>query len=105
MKQKMWMWIGIAALSFSTTALARSAGTQQTKPALDGELMYKNHCTRCHETIRTYSPRSMRTMVTHMRVRATLTKPEAQAIFKYLADDQTAGNSTVAVSTPKRGDE
>jgi len=61
-----------------------------SKRAIDGETAYKDHCTRCHVSIHTYSPRVMQTFVNHMRVRANLTKGEADAIARYLVG--TKGN-------------
>ncbi len=52
--------------------------------ALDGEAVYKNNCNRCHITIRTYSEKMSRSIVRHMRVKAQLTKPEADAVVEYL---------------------
>ena len=68
-------------------ALPAAAGNPP-KPAqrsIDGEAEYKANCTRCHMAIHTYSARSERTMISHMRVRANLTKDEADAIFRYMS--------------------
>ena len=53
--------------------------------AFDGEQVYKNNCNRCHITIRTYPETMSRSIVRHMRIKAQLTKPEADAVLKYLA--------------------
>ena len=52
--------------------------------ALDGEQVYKNNCNRCHITIRTYPEKMSASIVRHMRVKAQLTKPEADAVLGYL---------------------
>jgi len=85
-------------------ALPASAGNSSPKPgqrALDGDATYKANCTRCHTSIHTYSPRSMRTMINHMRVKANLTKDEADAIFRYLSGD--GQESRVAATNSAKG--
>jgi hypothetical protein len=82
--------LAIAFLASLLGALPAAAGNGSPKPApraLDGEAAYKANCTRCHTSIHTYSARSMRTMISHMRVRANLTKDEADAIFRYMSGD------------------
>jgi mono/diheme cytochrome c family protein len=90
--------LAIAFFASLLGALPAAAGTPSSKPAqrsLDGEAAYKANCTRCHTSIHTYSSRSMRTMINHMRVRANLTKDEADAIFRYMSgDDQPKVAST-----------
>jgi mono/diheme cytochrome c family protein len=82
--------LAIAFLASLLGALPAVAGNSSPKPAqrtLDGDATYKANCTRCHTAIHTYSARSMRTMINHMRVKANLTKDEADAIFRYLSGD------------------
>ncbi len=50
----------------------------------DGELVYRNNCTRCHTTIHVFSPRMMATVVRHMQVKAGLTTSERGAVLEYL---------------------
>jgi len=45
---------------------------------------YKANCTRCHTEVPKMGPRRTRTVINHMRVRANLTRDEAEAIFEYL---------------------
>ena len=45
---------------------------------------YKANCTRCHTEMPKMGPRRTRTVINHMRVRANLTRDEAEAIFEYL---------------------
>ena len=77
----------IVFLASFLTALPAAAGNPSKTPrkhGIDGEAAYKANCTRCHIAIHTYSARSERTMISHMRVRANLTKDEADAIFHYM---------------------
>ena len=45
---------------------------------------YKDNCTRCHTEVPKMGPRRTRTVMNHMRVRANLTRDEAEAIYEYL---------------------
>ncbi len=63
------------------------AGSATTTSAMDGELVYKNNCNRCHITIRTYPDKMSRAIVRHMRFQAFLTKPEADAVLAYLVSN------------------
>src|SRR5215469_8521620 len=42
---------------------------------------YKSNCTRCHAEVPKMDTRRTRTIVQHMRVRANLTRDEAEAIL------------------------
>jgi mono/diheme cytochrome c family protein len=93
--------LAIALFASFLGALPAAAGNPP-KPAqrsIDGEAAYKANCTRCHMAIHTYSARSERTMMSHMRVRANLTKDEADAIFQYMSghDQQPAAAPTKPV--------
>ena len=52
----------------------------------DGEQVYKTNCNRCHIPIRTYPEKASRGIVRHMRIKAGLTKPEADAVLAYLSE-------------------
>jgi cytochrome c5 len=83
--------LAIAFLTSLLMAVPAAAGNPSKTPhshEIDGEAAYKANCTRCHIAIHTYSARSERTMISHMRVRANLTKDEADAIFQYMAGEQ-----------------
>ncbi len=56
-----------------------------TPPA--GDQVYKSNCTRCHIALRTYPEKMSRSIVRHMRIKAGLTKPEADAVLAYLAEN------------------
>jgi cytochrome c5 len=47
---------------------------------------YKQNCTRCHNEVPKLDPKRTNTIMRHMRVRANLTKDEAQAILDYLTE-------------------
>ena len=60
------------------------------KTQLDGDLVYRNNCTRCHMAIHTFPEPMLATVTRHMRVRATLTEAETEAVLKYLAETSPA---------------
>ena len=52
--------------------------------SMDGEQVYRNNCTRCHIVMPAFSAKMTRVIVRHMRVRATLTQSEAEAVRSFL---------------------
>jgi len=65
---------------------AASRAADKDKADLDGELVYRNNCTRCHMTIHTFPEPMLATVTRHMHVRATLTDAETEAVLKYLQE-------------------
>lgn len=56
----------------------------------EGDQVYKSNCTRCHIAIRPYSEKISHTIVRHMRFKAGLTRPEADAVLAFLAENPNA---------------
>jgi cytochrome c5 len=50
-----------------------------------GEQKFKENCGRCHNPPDSLSPREVKAVVQHMRVRAMLSAEDEQLILKYLA--------------------
>lgn len=50
-----------------------------------GEQKFKENCARCHNAPDSLSPREVKAVVQHMRVRAMLSAEDEQLILKYLA--------------------
>jgi cytochrome c5 len=50
-----------------------------------GEKAFQANCSRCHNAPEQLSPRISGTVIKHMRVRASLSAKDAQAILQYLA--------------------
>ena len=50
-----------------------------------GEQKFKENCGRCHNPPDSLSPREVKAVVRHMRVRAMLSAEDEQLILKYLA--------------------
>jgi cytochrome c2 len=69
------------------TSQAQSA-QQSTKPKSggqqEGEMKFQQNCSRCHNAPESISPRIAGTVVRHMRVRASLSKQDAEAILHFL---------------------
>ena len=71
---------------------AQASASSQDKPAKTWHLpkgwspdqAYKSNCTRCHAEVPKLDPQRTKTVVRHMRVRANMTKDEAEAILEYL---------------------
>jgi cytochrome c5 len=63
---------------------AKSAETNKTG-ADPGEQAFQENCGRCHNPPESLSPREVKAVLQHMRVRANLTAKDEQLILKYLA--------------------
>jgi cytochrome c5 len=50
-----------------------------------GEQRFKQNCGRCHNPPDSLSPREVKAVLRHMRVRAMLSAEDEQLILKYLA--------------------
>jgi cytochrome c5 len=58
----------------------------QTAPASnEGEKRFQTNCGRCHNPPESISPREVRAVVRHMRVRAMLTAEDEKLIVEFLA--------------------
>jgi cytochrome c5 len=73
-----------------STAPANS-GQQQAKSKAaqvaqkrDGQQVFEQNCSRCHNPPQSFSPSISGTVARHMRVRAGLSKEDEQAILRFL---------------------
>jgi hypothetical protein len=63
-----------------------SKATANNKPATDpGEVKFKENCGRCHNPPDALSPREVKAVLQHMRVRAMLSAEDERLIMKFLA--------------------
>jgi cytochrome c5 len=96
MKKLSLTLLGIFLLVFSLTTLALpqspAAGTKTSKVAAakntddkEGERRFQANCARCHNPPDSLSPREVKAVLQHMRVRAMLSEQDEQLILKYLA--------------------
>ncbi|WP_263354529.1 hypothetical protein [Acidicapsa acidisoli] len=72
----------------SSTPIAASAKTSAThKQAAqsqdEGQRVFEQHCSRCHNAPDGFSPRISGTVVRHMRVRASLSKHDEEALLRF----------------------
>lgn len=95
---KTWLTIlfGTLLLTCSLAVLAQPQGqpTAAKTPASavhkksktnDGEQRFQANCGRCHTPPEAISPREVKAVLQHMRVRAMLSAEDEQLILKYLA--------------------
>ena len=97
MKRRSLIIVGCAALLFCTLATAHQKQDKpQAAPAAnaqmnaasqsaEGEKLFRTNCGRCHNPPESLSPREVRAVVRHMRVRAVLTDEQERLIVKFLA--------------------
>jgi len=50
----------------------------------EGEKKFQQNCSRCHNAPESLSPRIAGTVIRHMRVRASISQKDAEAILHYL---------------------
>ena len=81
----------LASIALASQASAPSSDNQSTSATHNrvaqhtGEEVFNNNCARCHMPPMTISPRVTGTIITHMRVRARLSREDEQLLLKYLA--------------------
>jgi len=96
MKTFLLVFCGIIFLVCSLRTLGRAqspAGSGTTAKAVPskptdaqkGERRFEENCARCHHAPESISPREVKAVVRHMRVRANLTAEDERLILKYLA--------------------
>jgi mono/diheme cytochrome c family protein len=61
-----------------------TAGYSQTAMRIEGEKRFRTNCGRCHMAPHKFPPRTMTTVVRHMRVRAMITDEDMRLILRYL---------------------
>ena len=78
-----WGWGG-SGLAQSPSPQPVKKATIQNSQAGDGAKKFDENCSRCHNAPEGFSPRISGTIVRHMRVRASLSKKDTEAILKFL---------------------
>jgi cytochrome c5 len=58
--------------------------TRRPAPSSDGERVFQQNCSRCHDAPQSFSPRISGTVIRHMRVRASLSQNDEKALLKFL---------------------
>ena len=67
-------------------AASQSKGAAHAKPAppAEGERLFKQNCSRCHNAPQSISPRITGTVIRHMRVRASLSEKDEREILRFM---------------------
>jgi len=73
---------GAAKPAANQTQSAPSTTDQEQK---EGERRFRANCGRCHNPPESISPREVKAVMQHMRVRAMLSAQDEELILKYLA--------------------
>jgi cytochrome c5 len=64
---------------------AKAATKKAPNESAEGGKRFETHCGRCHVPPEALSPREVKAVLRHMRVRANLTEEDQRLILKYLA--------------------
>lgn len=68
-----------------TAAKTPASAVHKKSKTNDGEQRFQANCGRCHTPPEAISPREVKAVLQHMRVRAMLSAEDEQLILKYLA--------------------
>jgi mono/diheme cytochrome c family protein len=82
--------VGFASVTQGQTGPAKPVTPQSTSSnsaqhLAEGQRIFQQNCTRCHNAPGGFSPRITGTIVRHMRVRAQLSKHDEQELLRFLA--------------------
>jgi cytochrome c5 len=69
----------------SSTQKPATGGRSAAQQAKEGERRFQANCGRCHNPPESISPREVKAVLQHMRVRAMLSAEDEQLILKYFA--------------------
>jgi cytochrome c5 len=67
----------------SDAATQDSSNAQSSSDQDEGDRLFQTHCSRCHNAPEGFSPRISGTIVRHMRIRASLSQHEEEAILRF----------------------
>ena len=75
----------LAVVAHQDTAPASSGETAKhtAQPQDEGEKLFQQHCSRCHNAPDGFSPRISGTVLRHMRVRASLSQHEEEVLLRF----------------------
>ena len=66
------------------TAGATSHNSSGATYSSDGERVFKQNCSRCHNAPQSFPPQISGSVIRHMRVRASLSREDEQKLLKFL---------------------
>jgi cytochrome c5 len=67
----------------TTTAVVQITSAAEMR--LQGEQRFRANCNRCHAAPQKFPPRMMKTVLRHMRVRATITDEDMRLVLFYMS--------------------
>jgi mono/diheme cytochrome c family protein len=68
----------------ATTKAASSVNSADAAMRFEGEKRFRANCGRCHMAPHKFPPRTMATIIRHMRVRAMITDEDMRLILRYM---------------------
>jgi len=77
----------LVSVQSSGAAQVRSAANGKKvrqAPQTDGERVFQQNCSRCHAAPEGFSPSIAGTVARHMRVRASLSREDEEALLRFL---------------------
>jgi cytochrome c5 len=66
------------------TAKPVNSAAAQSPKEHDGQKVWEQNCSRCHNAPQGFSPHISGTVIRHMRVRAGLSREDEQALLRFL---------------------
>ncbi len=73
----------VSAAAAPTAKQANHASEPSTDPS-EGERLFKQNCSRCHQAPQGFAPQISGTILRHMRVRASLSSKDERELLKFL---------------------
>ena len=73
-----------ASQTVAQKATKKSAAKQDSTHSDDGQRIFDQNCSRCHNAPDGFSPRISGTVVRHMRARASLSQHDEQELLRFL---------------------
>jgi len=67
----------------AATTTAKKHATGSTKPETEGDRIFQQQCSRCHNAPEGFSTRISGAIVMHMRVRAGISDHDAKELFRF----------------------
>lgn len=88
----MWCAVPLLALSASNSRIvsdgaatkATSHKNVESRYSREGERVFRQNCSRCHNAPQGFPPQISGTVIRHMRVRASLSQEDEQSLLKFL---------------------
>ena len=78
------VYAGEASGKKDATAAPVVHNTDAARMRIQGEQRFRANCGRCHAAPQKFPPRMMKTVLRHMRVRATITDEDMRLVLFYL---------------------